>query len=113
MHVCIALYSMMHTYFFSHSAYRVKHFHLGTEFKWKKILQGSKNDNWGLGMKENNSDQMLKRKYHKVDQMLQNWKWNQHMHIYFITVTDLWQIRQAKNSIFNKVQHFSAFSSEI
>lgn len=45
MHVCIALYSMMHTYFFSHSAYRVKHFHLGTEFKWKKILQGSKNDN--------------------------------------------------------------------
>lgn len=67
MHVCIALYSMMHTYFFSHSAYRVKHFHLGTEFKWKKILQGSKNDNWGLGMKENNSDQMLKRKYHKVD----------------------------------------------
>lgn len=53
--------------FFSHSAYKVKHFHLGTEFKWKKILQGSKNDNWGLGMKENNSDQMLKRKYHKVD----------------------------------------------
>lgn len=56
-----------YVFFFSHSAYRVKQFHLGTELKWKKILQDSKNDNWGFGMKENNSDQMLKRKYHKVD----------------------------------------------
>lgn len=47
---------------FSHSAYRIKQFHLGTELKLKKILQGSKNDNWGLEMKENNSDQMLKKK---------------------------------------------------